>query len=295
MGIDSMKGIDNLSSRPTGVTRQVDSVSKNIQKEISETQRQRQELSSKEDMPVAEKVKKRQELQQKISSLNRELRQRQAETRKEQQKETLINESRTGMSDAKSADEKDKKTNKSTTKDIAEDSIKASDAKPKDAGRTDSRNDNLRGADSSVKKADDKASQNKDSQDKDSRLQTLQNIEIPQKDWKAVVESDSSKEQIRKQETVIARIEGGIAILKSEIKLDEARGADVSKKQAELKKQEEKLQKASASQYASPDRFNQAGEKTAPAKIGEKTNFSKEKETAEQQPLFQDITVSLMS
>lgn len=292
MGIGSMNGIESTSGRPMGGAQPTDSVTKNIQKEISEVQRQRQQLSSNGDLPVAEKVKKRQELQQKISGLNRELRQRQAESRKEQQKEALVNKSRTGVSTAEDADEKDIKTKNTTAKNTAGKNTEESNAKTKDAGRTDVQNDNVHNAGASTKSVDDKASQKKNSQDHTSKLQ---DIEIPQKEWKAVVKSDSSREQMRKQENVIARIEGGIAILKSEIKLDEARGADVTKKQAELKKQEDKLQKTSAPQFPSPDQFNPAAEKTAPAKIGETTNLSKEKESAEQQPLFKDITVSLMT
>lgn len=292
MGIGSMNGIESTSGRPMVGTQPTDSVTKNIQKEISEVQRQRQQLSSNEDLPVAEKVKKRQELQQKISGLNRELRQRQAESCKEQQKEALVNESRTGVSTVEDADEKDIKTKNTTAKNTAGKNTEENNKQTKDAGRTDIQNENVRNAGASTKSVDDKAARKENSQDHTSKLQ---DIEIPQKEWKAVVASDSSREQMRKQETVIARIEGGIAILKSEIKLDEARGADVTKKQEELKKQEDKLQKASAPQFPSPDQFNQAAEKTAPAKIGETTNLSKEKESAEQQPLFKDITVSLMT
>lgn len=292
MGIGSTAGIESMSSRPMGGTQQVDSVSKNIQKELSEVQRQKQQLSSKEDLPVAEKVKKRQELQQKISGLNRELKQRETEANKKQQREALVNESRNGTSGTKPKDDKAEKTKDAAARNASVKNPWENQADEKSTQRTDSQNPNVDKAGVSTKKADDKASQDKDLPDKASQLQ---DIEIPQKDLKAVAKSNISREQMRKQETVIARIEGGIAILKSEIKLDKARGADVTKKQAELEKQEEKLQKASASQFSTPDQFNQADEKTAPAKIGENTNFSKEKETAEQQPLFQDITVSLMS
>lgn len=292
MRIGGMTGIESMSNRPMGGTQSVDSVSKNIQKELSEVQRQKQQLSSKEDLPVAEKVKKRQELQQKISGLNRELKQRETEANKKQQREALVDESRLGASGTKTRDDKAEKTKDMTAKNASVKNPFENQAAAKSTERTDSQDHNVDKTNISAKKADTKASQDKDLQDKASQLQ---DIEIPQKDLKAVAKSNISREQMRKQETVIARIESGIAILKSEIKLDEARGADVTKKQAELEKQEQKLQKASASQFSTPDRFSQAAEKTAPAKIGENTNFSKEKETAEQQPLFQDITVSLMS
>lgn len=289
MGIGSTKGIENMSGRPMGGTQPVDPVIKNIQDEISETQRQRQGLSSKEELSAAEKAKKRQELQQKISDLNRELRLRQAEARKEQQKDALADESRTDVSNAKNADEKAIKAKNITARNTAGKNTEANDTKTKTAGRTDVQDINGQSTGSSAGKVGDKASQDKDAQDKASQLQ---DIEIPQKEWKAVIESNSSREQARKQEAVIARIEGGIAILKSEIKLDEARGMDVEKKKEELKNKIDKLQKAASAQFPSPDQPIQAAKKTAPAKPGETTNFSKEKEPAEQQPLFKDITVS---
>ena len=292
MRIGSTTGTDSISSRQMHGIQPVDSVSKNIQKEISEVQRQKQELSSKNDLPVAEKAKKRQELQQKISGLDRELKQRETEVRKEQRREALAKESRIDTSSTKTAAKKAEQTKDTTAKNTNAKNLSENQTAAKNAMRTDDQDKNVNNADVPAKKADHQASQAKDLQNKTSQLQ---DIEIPQKEWKAAATSNFSREQMRKQETVIARIEGGIAILKSEIKLDESRGTDVTKKQAELKKQEEKLQKASASQFLSPDRFSQAAEKTAPAKIGEKTNLSKEKETAEQQPLFQDITVTFMS
>lgn len=69
----------------------VDAISKSIENEISDVQRQRQQVS-KEDLSVDEKMKKRQELQQEISRLNNQLRQRQAEARREQNKEKAAKE-----------------------------------------------------------------------------------------------------------------------------------------------------------------------------------------------------------
>lgn len=291
MGIGSTKGIESMSNKPMGGTQpvEVDPVIKNIQDEISEAQRQRQGLSSKEELPAAERAKKRQELQQKISDLNRELRQRQADARKEQQRKALIDENRADVSNAKNADEKDNKTKNISAKDAAGKNTDINNTKTKAAGHTDARNDNVQNAGASAENVSGKTSPDKDSQDKASKLQ---DIEIPQKEWKAVIESNSSKKQMRKQESVIARIEGGIAILKSEIKLDEARGMDVEKKKEELKKQTEKLQKAASDQLSPQNQASQAAEKTAPAKPGEATNLSKEKNPTEQQQLFKDVAVS---
>ena len=61
-----------------------DSVSKNLQSQIANAQKQLQELSANKEMSLEEKMKKRQEIQQQIADLNNQLRQHQIEQRKEQ-------------------------------------------------------------------------------------------------------------------------------------------------------------------------------------------------------------------
>ncbi len=70
-----------------GMNRQMgnDSVSKNIQNQIANAQKQLQELSSNKEMSIEEKMNKRQEIQQQIADLNNQLRQHQIEMRREQQ------------------------------------------------------------------------------------------------------------------------------------------------------------------------------------------------------------------
>lgn len=312
MGIDGTRGIENMSGRPMGEAQPVDSVIKGIKEEISEVRRQRQQLSSKEDLPAGEKVKKRQELQQKISDLNRELRQRQAEVRKEQQKDALAKEGRAVVPGVKNVSDKDAKTKDAALKATSGKNAETSNAKTGDAkaneinelnpntakksDHTDTQKDNVRSTSISAEKAksrtgaQDKALQETTAQEKASQPQ---DFDIPPKKWKAVVESDTAREQIQKQEAVIARIEGGIAVLKSEIKLDEARGADVEKKQEELKKETEKLQKASAAQFTSPNQNSQTAEKAAPARADMAENFSPESLQPAQPQLFKDLAVSL--
>ena len=65
---------------------EMDSVSKSINNQIANAQKQLQELSENKDMSMEEKMKKRQEIQQQITDLNTQLRQHQMEQRKEQQK-----------------------------------------------------------------------------------------------------------------------------------------------------------------------------------------------------------------
>ena len=64
---------------------EMDSFSKSIHNQISNAQKQLQELSENKDMSMEEKMKRRQEIQQQITDLNNQLRQHQIEQRKEQQ------------------------------------------------------------------------------------------------------------------------------------------------------------------------------------------------------------------
>ena len=70
-----MMAINGINGTNAGVgamkmTQATDSVSKNIQNQIANAQKQLQELSSNKDMSLEEKMKKRQEIQQQITDLN---------------------------------------------------------------------------------------------------------------------------------------------------------------------------------------------------------------------------------
>ena len=84
MKINGINGA-NTQMGQMGMNQATDSYSRNIQNQIANAQKQLQELSSNEEMTLEEKMKKRQEIQQQISDLNMQLRQHQAEQRKEKQ------------------------------------------------------------------------------------------------------------------------------------------------------------------------------------------------------------------
>ena len=84
MTINGINGA-NTQIGQIGMNQSTDSYSRNIQNQISNAQKQLQELSSNEDMTLEEKMKKRQEIQQQISDLNVQLRQHQMEQRREKQ------------------------------------------------------------------------------------------------------------------------------------------------------------------------------------------------------------------
>ena len=84
MRIDRING-SNMQN--VGMNRQMgtDSVSKNIQNQIANAQKELQELSSDKEMSIEEKMNRRQEIQQQITDLNNQLRMHQIEMRREQQ------------------------------------------------------------------------------------------------------------------------------------------------------------------------------------------------------------------
>ncbi|MCH5252916.1 MAG: FlxA-like family protein [Lachnospiraceae bacterium] len=180
----------------------VDAVSKNIQNEILNVQRKRQELSSKEDISVEDKQKKRQEMQQEISRLNAQLRQRQAEMRREKQRELLSEE-------------------------MKKDSDKAKKVETKETEKAEKETKEGKGGGTEEEK--------KDTSGMGMEEAAAANIAL---------------QQLRSRRNVISGMENDITILEGEIRQDEARGANVEEKQAALKKQEEKVQNASASQFS---------------------------------------------
>lgn len=212
MEINNVKAMEGTSGGQNTKAQPVDSISKNIQNEISDVQRKRQELSSKEDIPVEEKQKKRREMQQEISRLNTQLRQRQAEMRREKQKELLSEEMKTDPDKTKEEEAKKVET--------------------KEAGQTGKDGREIREEEKKGTEEENKA------------------IGISGTGMQETVAADLAMRQLRSRQSVISGMENDIAILQGEIRQDEARGANVEQKQAALKKQEEKVQKASAPRFS---------------------------------------------
>ena len=72
----------NSSGIQMGVSPASDPITKSLQNQIIDLQKQLQELSSNETMSVEEKLKKQQEIQMQIADLNNQLRQHQMDLRK---------------------------------------------------------------------------------------------------------------------------------------------------------------------------------------------------------------------
>ncbi len=219
MGVGSIKPTDGLSEGQMAGAEPTDSVSKDIQNEIMNAQRQMQELSSKEDISAEEKMKKRQELRQEISNLNTQLRRHQAELSRQQRKAAMTENAQAEKENAQAEKE-------------------------------------------NVQAKEDTAEERKDTGNGMSRRQ-----------MQAIAVTDSSMERTRRQEMVIARIEGGIAILQGEISQDEVLGMDTERKREELDKQQEKVLKATASRFSALGESRKAMKEAAQDKIsGEEGN-----------------------
>lgn len=73
---------------------------------------------------------------------------------------------------------------------------------------------------------------------------------LSQASMTAMISADSSIKQAKAHGSVATKMEGRSGILKSEIKLDQARGGDTQKKEGELAEVEQKAQAASSSQLS---------------------------------------------
>ncbi len=84
MNISAVNG-SNTGMMPVFMNQAEDPVSRSIQKQIVNLQKQMQGLSENKDMSPEEKMKKRQELQMEISDLQNQLKQHQVDSRREKQ------------------------------------------------------------------------------------------------------------------------------------------------------------------------------------------------------------------
>ena len=84
MTISNVNGI-SFQAANSGGSAATDSVSKSLQNQIANAQKQLQDLAANPEMTPEDKMKRRQEIQQEITALNQQLRQHQMDQRKEQQ------------------------------------------------------------------------------------------------------------------------------------------------------------------------------------------------------------------
>ncbi len=130
-------------------------------------------------------------------------------------------------------------------------------------------------------------------------------------DTEEMISAEHSARQISDRGKIVAKIEGGIVVLKGEIKQDEIRGEDVEGKKAELAKQEKRAQRASSPHITVLDETRESMKKAAQAKAdgtGEKSsgrteadtrdkvliksvNYAKEKNQEQQQQFYVSLGI----
>ena len=196
-----INGLNGTNTQTGGINmmQSNDSVSKNIQNQIANAQKQLQELSANKEMSIEEKMKKRQEIQQQITDLNNQLRQHQIEQRKEQQ------------------------AKKSSMDDMLGGKRKVSS---KAGGQSNG---------------------------------------LSQASMKAMLSADSAIAQSKVQGSVATKMDGRAGVLEAEIKLDIARGGDVTKKKEELAEVQQKAIVAEAAQLDTLTDANKELEEAAKA------------------------------
>ncbi len=244
MGIGSVKApegaavrqsrvaVQNAAARQSTGASEPDVVSKNIQDEISEVQRQKQGLSSKQEMSAEERSKAKQELQHELSSLNTRLRQRQAKISREQKKEARLEEM--------SAPDADRRKDRAETEEAGRAALeKAGPGSEAEEKNNEDKSTEVKGEEEKAGNLG--AAEGKAGQDREEKLN---DFDIPQDKMQTIVAGGFSKEQVNRRDAVIARMEGGIVILKGEIRQDEIRGDDTEKKKAELKVRETRVRNA---------------------------------------------------
>ncbi len=264
MGVGSVTSMNGMSVMQRTMAGSTDAKSKNIQKEIADKEQQMRKAASKEDLSVAEKADERKKLQREISSLNAELERYQEELFKSQKRERMLAELQEKADPAEEgnaagriqADEKGEETgvvqeeisaaaDPSAQQESLQGTVivKNSDGTVILKGKMNEDEEGSVGADK--KQADELREEGMDG-DKtpftDEEADT--DTGLPPKEVEAMMSADASAGQAGRQEAVIAKIRGDIAVLKGEINQDERRGIDTDKKQAELEKLEKQEERA---------------------------------------------------
>ncbi len=282
MGIGSVTSMNNMSGIQTAMTGQTDVKSKNIQNKITGIQQQMQKLSSKEDLSVDEKANERKKLQKEISGLNTKLKRQQDEFRKSQKKEIMMAklqedqkpadvETSTAKLQADEANEKDtaEKTTKLSNQNNETSAVSSTDTPARQTGHSGTvitnnndgvvvlkgemnRNDK-QDISAGKKQADETDETNEDGiiKEETKNTDTKADNGLSHQEIRAIASADASIQQAGRQETVIARIRGGIAILKGEINQDGKQEVNnTEKKQSALEELEKKEERARAFQFS---------------------------------------------
>ena len=301
MGIGSVTSTNSMSGMQMITAASTDPKIKNIQNEITDAKQQMQKLSSMEELSANEKTDERKKLQKEISDLNTELKQYQEELRKSQKREIMLAELQEDQKPAKEEKSDDKIQAKETSSDKADEkALPTAEQQTGSQGTVITRNsdgvvilkeemnqDANRDIDKETKQADETKEEGiaeKETKSSDSNMIT--DASLSHKEMHAMVSADSSVQQASRQGTIIAKTRDGIAILKGEMNLDEQRGENTEKKQAELEKMEKKEERATAF------RFSILGEANNAMKSAAETNVPGIMDNAENNAFINAMKIS---
>ncbi len=264
MGIGSITSTTRMAVVQTTPTDLKDQKSKSIQSKISDVEQQIRKLSSEEDLSVNEKANEKKKLQKEEADLSTKLKQHQEELLRSQKRELMLAEMREEQAPVEEETAEDKiQSNESSAatedkRELPSDAQQTAQpgtvitqnsdgtvilkeiAKPVENRDTDPQ----KPADE-VKEEASPAKETKEADEAEVADTTLSGKEL-----QAMVSADVSMQQADYQGTVIAKTEGGIAILKGEIKQDAYRGDDTGRKQAELEKMQKQSQREQAFQFS---------------------------------------------
>lgn len=291
MGIGSVTSINNMSGMQMTMAGSADPKIKSIQNEITGVEQQIQMLSSREELSVTEKTDERKKLKQEISGLNTELKQHEEALRKSQKREIRMAQLQEDQKPANDEKSESKVQANETSRDKTDEKTSQTDRKETVISKSSDGTVILKGeinqtekraaateinqtAAVSLNKTDEKnLSIDSPSETAVRETQKTDNVEeetkginddedtgLSSKEIHALISADAFVRQSDRQETVIAKIDGDIVILKSEMNLDEKRGVDTERKESELEKL--KRQRAMASQFSVFDDANSTRKST---------------------------------
>lgn len=264
MGIGGIASTNRMSVVQTTSADLKDQKSKSIQSKISDVEQQIRKLSSEEDLSVNEKANEKKKLQKEESDLSTKLKQHQEELLRSQKREIMLAEMQEEQApvEEETAEEKiQSNESSSATEDKRE--LPADAQQTVQPGTVITQNSDgtvilkeitnpVENRDTDTPKPVDEArkeaipaKETKEADDEEVADTTLSGKEL-----QAMVSADVSLQQADYQGTVIAKTEGGIAILKGEIKQDAYRGDDTERKQTELEKMQKQNQREQAFQFS---------------------------------------------
>lgn len=267
MGIGGItSSTNNMSVTQMTSTNLKDHKSKNIQKEITDVQQKIQKLSSEDELSVNEKADEKKKLQKEKASLDTKLKQHQDELLRSQKREIRLAELQKDQAPSKEEEDGEKTQAAGMSSDTEDKETSAnSERQNLQPGTIITQNSDgtvilkdvlnqtgKTGADTEGQPADkvkEAAASEKEEQAEDEE-DNAANPAISDQQMQAMVSSDTSMRQAASIGMLVTKTEGGIAVLKGEIKQDAYRGADTEKKEAELSDMQKQRQREMGVQFA---------------------------------------------